>query len=64
MNQNLELSQNAAKYGIIALDDELRARRSDRQKNGFSRFKSRRGWKQALNPASPQMLRSSGTDSQ
>ena len=38
-----ELSQNAAKYAIIQLGDAVRAWRSDRQKNRFPRFKSRRG---------------------
>ena len=35
------LSQNAAKYAIIALGDALRAWRSDSQKNRFPRFRSR-----------------------
>ena len=38
-----ELSQNAAKYAIIQLGDAVRAWCSDRQKNRFPRFKSRRG---------------------
>ena len=38
-----DLSQNAAKYAIIALGDAVKAWRCDRQKNRFPRFKSRRG---------------------
>ena len=38
-----ELSQNAAKYAIMALGDAIKAWRNDRQKNRFPRFKSRRG---------------------
>ena len=38
-----DLSQNAAKYAIMALGDAVKAWRSDRQKNRFPRFKSRRG---------------------
>ena len=38
-----DLSQNAAKYAIIALGDAVRAWRSDSRKNRFPRFKSRRG---------------------
>jgi len=38
-----DLSQNAAKYAIIALGDAIKAWRNDRQKNRFPRFKSRRG---------------------
>ena len=38
-----DLSQNAAKYAIIALGDAVKAWRNDRQENRFPRFKSRRG---------------------
>ena len=38
-----ELSQNAAKYAIIALGVAVKAWRSERQKNGFPRFRSRCG---------------------
>lgn len=38
-----DLSQNAAKYAIIALGDAVKAWRSDNQDNRFPRFKSRRG---------------------
>ena len=38
-----DLSQNAAKYAIMALGDAVKAWRNDKQKNRFPRFKSRRG---------------------
>ena len=38
-----DLSQNAAKYAIVALGDAVKAWRSDNQDNRFPRFKSRLG---------------------